>query len=178
MINAKCLRQLVQRDDCWISLPPFKPAQVLLTEPRTQLQLLLCEALLATQASKILSNKFAHIHAADALQITYFNVINYNMYFALYSVSLPGRDISSRQQGRDISPKRTSQNNQLYDINPTLAAFNPRNKGLMALQSRGQLRLRQTRSFAGIRQRLAQRFVPLTSDRLCHADANPLSHQR
>jgi len=96
----------------------------------------------------------------------------------LNSVALPGRGISSCQQGRDVSPKRTGQNNQLDDINPALAAFNPSNKRLMTFQSASQLCLRKARSFASVRQRSAQRFVPFTSDRLCHADANPLSHQR
>lgn len=97
---------------------------------------------------------------------------------SLDPMALLSRDISGRQQLCGISLKRTGQNNQLYDINPALPAFNTRDKRLMTLQSASQLGLRETRRLAGICQCLAQRFVPLTSDCLCHADANPLSHQR
>lgn len=96
----------------------------------------------------------------------------------LNPVPLPCCRISCSQQDISVRLKRSSQDNQLNDINPALAALNPRNKGLMTLQSVSQLGLRETRSFAGVRQRLAQCFVPITSDRLCHIDANPLSHQR
>ncbi len=94
------------------------------------------------------------------------------------TVPLPCRSIGGRQQSSDVGPKRTGQNNQLDDINPPLTTFNTRNKRLMTFQSASQLGLRKTSSFAGVRQCSAQRLMPFTSNRLCHADANPLSHQR
>jgi hypothetical protein len=60
--HADCLRKFVDSDDCWIALAALKATQILLTEPRYGLDLLLRQATRAPKACEILSHKLAHVH--------------------------------------------------------------------------------------------------------------------
>lgn len=61
--HAKCLRQLIKSNHCWVPVAPLQSAKILLTEARASFNLLLSETLLTSDSSKISSNQFSHVHA-------------------------------------------------------------------------------------------------------------------
>ena len=63
MAYAKGARQFIERDDRRVPSATFEAAQILLTEARTLLDLLLSQTLVSTQAREIPANQFTHVHA-------------------------------------------------------------------------------------------------------------------
>lgn len=62
MTDAKRGRELMDSDDRGVATPMFEPAQILLTEPGQFLDLLLSQALFASDAREVPTNKPAHVH--------------------------------------------------------------------------------------------------------------------
>ncbi len=63
MTDAQRPRQFIERDDGRVAPSSFEAAQILLTEPRAGLDLLLRQAFFPTQATKIPTYQQAHVHA-------------------------------------------------------------------------------------------------------------------
>lgn len=69
VIDAQSLRQFVQRNHRWVSVPLFQAAQILLAEAGAIGHILLRQALLATQASEVSSNQSAHVHRENLCRV-------------------------------------------------------------------------------------------------------------
>jgi hypothetical protein len=63
--NAKGLCQFVKGDDCRVTAPSLKAADILLAEPGNFAELLLRQALFEPDPLNILGNHSAHIHAQN-----------------------------------------------------------------------------------------------------------------
>ena len=60
---TECSGEFIERNDRRISASAFETAEILLTEPRANFDLLLGQAFLSTQAREVASDQLAHIHA-------------------------------------------------------------------------------------------------------------------
>ena len=76
---------------------------------------------------------------------------------------------NDRQNFERVKADGAGQNDQFDDVDPALAAFNARHKGLMALELDRQVLLTEARLDAGVDQCLAECHLSRASDCFCHA---------
>ena len=76
---------------------------------------------------------------------------------------------NDRKNFERVKADGARKDDQLDDVDPALATFNARHKGLMALELDRQVLLTEARLDAGVDQCLAECHLSRASDCLCHA---------